>query len=122
MLAPSGTPLDPVEDETFEGSEGEEPSDGKVPMSASLDPSSIGISFAIEKGADPVRVVMRWGEYEKVERADEVDVADSVRPRRGPRGDRRADQSDERCLAADPTRGVARARRGRRLRSWSRTS
>jgi hypothetical protein len=78
MLAPSGTPLDPVEDETFEGSEGDEPSDGQVPMAASLDPSSIGISFATEMGADPVRVVMRWGEYEKVERADEVDVADST--------------------------------------------
>ncbi|MEA2495914.1 MAG: hypothetical protein QOJ29_3825 [Thermoleophilaceae bacterium] len=77
MLAPSGTPLDPVEDETFEASESDEPTDGQAPMAASLDPSSIGISFAIEVGARPVRVDMRWGEYEKVETHEELDAEES---------------------------------------------
>ena len=68
MLAPAGTTLDPVEDETFEGEEAEEQTEGQAPVAASLDPSSIGISFAVEAGSDPVSVVLRWGEYAKLEK------------------------------------------------------
>src|SRR5688572_7238540 len=47
MLAPSGSPLDPVENETFESEESDEQTEGRPPTSASLDPSSIGLSFAV---------------------------------------------------------------------------
>src|SRR3954447_3432533 len=79
MLAPGGTPLDPVEDDAMENSEGEEQSDGQVPLAASLDPSSIGISFAVESDSPPVPVSLRWGRYEKVEKAEEEEVADESR-------------------------------------------
>jgi hypothetical protein len=75
MLAPGGTPLDPVEDDAMENSEGEEQPDGQVPLAASLDPSSIGISFAVESDSPPIPVSLRWGRYEKVEKAEE-EVAD----------------------------------------------
>ncbi len=65
MLAPSGTPLDPVEDEAFDGEETEEQGDGQAPMSASLDPTSIGISFAVERATATIPVRVTWGEYEK---------------------------------------------------------
>lgn len=72
MLAPAGTALDPVEDEAFEGEEAEEQSEGHAPTAASLDPSSIGISLAVMAGTDPVSVLLRWGEYEKVEKPPQL--------------------------------------------------
>src|SRR4051794_26270895 len=74
MLAPKGTPLDPTEDEGLEGDGGEDQGDGQVPMAASLDPNSIGISFAVEAAARSVPIVLRGGEYEKVQKAQEADT------------------------------------------------
>src|SRR4051794_32600074 len=65
MLAPSGTPLDPVEDESFEAVEEEEGGDGQIPRAASLDPSAIGISFAVDGTAVSVDLTASWGEYSK---------------------------------------------------------
>jgi hypothetical protein len=67
MLAPQGTAPDPAQDEILEGSEGdEEDSDEGARMSASLDPSSIGISCVVEDNAE-LKVEVSWGEYEKGE-------------------------------------------------------
>ncbi|HEX7278336.1 MAG TPA: DISARM system helicase DrmA [Solirubrobacterales bacterium] len=67
MLAPQGTAADPTEDDSLEGSEGsdEEPEES-ARVSASLDPSSIGISCAVE-GVEELEVEASWGEYEKGE-------------------------------------------------------
>lgn len=96
MLAPSGTPLDPVEDETYEGTEADEQTDGQVPTAASLDPSSIGISFAVEAGADSVRVELRWGEYSKEEKEQETEAEDSTSVDRDDDPDNTADQKKRR--------------------------
>ncbi|HEU4974151.1 MAG TPA: DISARM system helicase DrmA [Baekduia sp.] len=65
MLAPNGTAADEAEDEGLEGSAGEGQEDGQVPRAASLDPSSIGISFAALSGSLPITLTATWGEYEK---------------------------------------------------------
>lgn len=68
MLAPMGTALDPTEDERFDGEEADEEPEGLPPTSASLDPSSIGLSFAVDAQASVVSVRATWGEYAKVEK------------------------------------------------------
>jgi hypothetical protein len=74
MLAPIGSPLDPAEDEAFEGEEADEQADGLPPTSASLDPSSIGLSFAVDAEAPTISVRLTWGEYAKVEKAPDAEA------------------------------------------------
>lgn len=65
MLAPQGTTADPAEDDSTEvgQSEDDEPEES-VRMSVSLDPSSIGISCAVEDATE-LEVEASWGEYAK---------------------------------------------------------
>ena len=81
MLAPSGTTLAASEDEQNDSSaEGDETSDGRMRISQSLAPSSIGISFIIGADYEAVTAVASWGEYEKVQRprAAEVDASEAT--------------------------------------------
>jgi len=68
MLAPRGTEIDPSEDESFAGDESEEGSDEEaIRVSASLDPSSIGISCVVEDSVKEIDILASWGQYDKFE-------------------------------------------------------
>src|SRR5687767_2811107 len=49
MLAPRGTQIDQSEDDSREGQAGDEADDAAPPMTMSLNPSSIGISFLVRQ-------------------------------------------------------------------------
>src|ERR1700730_4020224 len=74
MLAPQGTEMDPTEDDQGEaaGEQGD-PGEPPAPVSLSLAPSAIGISFVAAPNPKSLKVTASWGEYEKVERISEVD-------------------------------------------------
>jgi hypothetical protein len=74
MLAPAGTRMDAAEDEAFESEEADEQADGLSPTSASLDPSSIGLSLAIDTEAPNISVRLSWGEYTKLEKEPDVGI------------------------------------------------
>jgi hypothetical protein len=78
MLAPRGTAADSSEDESLESESDEDGEDGAVRLSASLDPSSIGLSCVVDPSAGQIQVMASWGEYTKVERAEETDPEDST--------------------------------------------
>jgi hypothetical protein len=72
-LAPSGTQLDPEEDEvTIATATDEEqdvgPADGINPITMSMNPSSIGISFIVAADVAEITVVAGWGEYSEERR------------------------------------------------------
>jgi hypothetical protein len=71
MLAPQQTQVGQEEDDagdvSVQGDEGTEP---PAPMSMSLNPSSIGISFVVDASSLPIRLVASWGEYAKREASD----------------------------------------------------
>jgi hypothetical protein len=70
MLAPRGTEIDPVEDESFAGDESEEGAEQEaIRVSASLDPSSIGISCVVDDTVEEIEIRASWGTYEKIEKA-----------------------------------------------------
>jgi hypothetical protein len=78
MLAPRGTTADSSEDESLESESDEDGEDGAVRVSASLDPSSIGLSCVVDPGVGQIQVTASWGEYTKVERAEETDAEESA--------------------------------------------
>ncbi len=78
MLAPRGTAADSSEDESLEAGSDEDGDDGAVRLSASLDPSSIGLSCVVDPSVDQIQVVASWGEYTKVERSAETDPEESA--------------------------------------------
>jgi len=87
MLAPRGTTVDPSEDELLDATAGEEGSaDDAVRMSASLDPSAIGISCVIDEFASQIEVTADWGEYERHDTTREVDPesSSSINPEADP--------------------------------------
>ena len=70
MLAPRGAEMDPVEDDQLEADAGAEESlETAVPVSRTLAPSSIGISFVVDadEKCNALQIIASWGEYEKVE-------------------------------------------------------
>lgn len=79
MLAPRGTVVDETEDESLEAEgDGDDAEDGAVRLSASLDPSSIGVSCVVDASAGHVEVRATWGEYTKLERAEESEPEESA--------------------------------------------
>jgi hypothetical protein len=69
MLAPSGTAVDPTEDESLgagQDEDGDEDREEGTPVSVSLDPSSIGISCVVGD-LEELEVEASWGEYKKGE-------------------------------------------------------
>src|SRR5713226_4785449 len=78
MLAPRGTTADASEDESLESESEEDGDDGAVRLSASLDPSSIGLSCVVDPSVGQIEVLASWGEYSKVERSEETDPEEST--------------------------------------------
>jgi Helicase conserved C-terminal domain len=78
MLAPQGTEMDPAEDDHGEaaGEQGD-PGEPPAPVSLSLAPSAIGISFVAAPNPESLEATAAWGEYEKAERTSEVDPEDA---------------------------------------------
>ncbi len=73
MLAPRNTRPDPLEDESMEAAADDETADDATPpVSLSLAPSSIGLSFVVPRNSTNVVVEASWGEYTKHEADDEV--------------------------------------------------
>src|SRR5579871_4757367 len=62
MLAPSGTSIDSSEDESLDTASDDD-DDGAVRLSASLDPSSIGLSCVVDADVEQIEVIASWGEY-----------------------------------------------------------
>lgn len=77
MLAPSGTSIDSSEDESLDTASDDD-DDGAVRLSASLDPSSIGLSCVVDSDVDKIEVIASWGEYGKVERTEEAEPEEST--------------------------------------------
>jgi hypothetical protein len=65
MLAPAGTQLEAVEDESLDnGQDDAESSEGDpTPTTTTMDPSSIGLSFLVEDDTNVVRCSASWGQY-----------------------------------------------------------
>lgn len=75
MLAPRGTEIDVVEDDQDStAGDDSEASEGQVPLRASLDASSIGVSVVLEPSATPIIAVATWGDYSRRTRAVDVEV------------------------------------------------
>src|SRR5207253_8550648 len=62
MLAPSGTPVDETEDETGAVAETDELEE-TPPLIRTLTPSSIGISFVVDRSVPRLEAKLSWGEY-----------------------------------------------------------
>jgi Helicase conserved C-terminal domain len=79
MLAPKNTETDSSEDDqsdTVEDSAG--PAESTTPISLSLTPSSIGLSFVVPLDCPGIEVQARWGEYQKVEMKEEVEAQEAT--------------------------------------------
>lgn len=82
MLAPQNTEVDPVEDEQNveapDDSEGSaDPQETPPPMSLSLAPSSIGISFVVADGTANLTATASWGDYASVDAPEGADSPDA---------------------------------------------
>ena len=103
MLAPRGTEVDPSEDESIDAQPDEGGSEEEsARVSASLDPSSIGISCVVEEGVERIEIVASWGEYEKLEQA-EPEPEESAKSRRGREQWRRTPVSAAVTIPTGPT-------------------
>jgi hypothetical protein len=111
MLAPFGTQVPDEEgDDALAGGADEEEAgavDGGPPMSQSITPSSIGLSFVVPASAAALSVQVTWGDY-RVERDVADDSPESV-------------QGDE--MGSEPSDMAGKSVRRRRPRArWYRTS
>jgi hypothetical protein len=80
QLAPRNTEIDSVEDDELAKGEDEEGADGQIPLRASLEASSIGLSVVVDGSVQAIDVVATWGEYERLMREveEEVDPEDAL--------------------------------------------
>ena len=75
QLAPRNTEIDAVEDDQgLAQSEDEEGAEGQVPLRASLEANSIGVSVVVDGSVESVDVVATWGEYQAIKKTVEEEV------------------------------------------------
>jgi hypothetical protein len=81
-LAPAGVSVGAEDDEGLGGLGGEGGDDGDAgpdsPISASMNPSSIGVSFVVLPGVSTLEVSLSWGDYMKIDVADHAVDDDSA--------------------------------------------